>query len=197
MHRCPCPQLSTLRSPSSLLLVSLTRPRRAPLPGSWSTSDGGALRCFEGAKDGVDSPRESDQCCLEVEPHGGTAIFFPSCVVPHQVKRPATLMRRLATLMLIHNHSHCPPPGDALQATALRNHAVAHVTRSSARHAGGTRGGRGEAPCIALIYRLYVHLHVEYPPRSACRVPRARRVCGCEVARHSSECRQAHRQPNP
>ena len=54
-------------------------------------SDGGTLRCFEGA---------SEKPTMEVEPVGGTVVFFPSLTTPHEVA-PATRPRYAATLWFV------------------------------------------------------------------------------------------------
>jgi hypothetical protein len=61
----------------------------------WSAArDGGALRCFDGSVEG------KGRCCLEVEPVGGTIVFFSSCVVPHEVM-PARKPRSAITLWFV------------------------------------------------------------------------------------------------
>jgi len=60
----------------------------------WSADDGGMLRCYA-----PDAPPGAP-CTVEVVPHGGTVVVFPSCTVPHEVF-PARRPRYAITLWFV------------------------------------------------------------------------------------------------
>jgi hypothetical protein len=116
----------------------------------WSHEDGGQLRCFapipadeptadeaEPSQPGTDPVGAKE---LEVVPHGGTIVVFPSCTVPHEVL-PSRRARYAVTLWFVTPSLLQGSPESRAQAAAsLRCREAARRVRQKLQDKGGTSG---------------------------------------------------------